>query len=199
MKKTLLLSFSIMFAVFLASAHLSKYLKFSAKFNNTEAGYQILNPKIAIAGSGKYKDWKLVIETFKMDARFLANEQVMEGVRDFSLSLKIDPLNSNGNKIETLILHAFQSSGCNTIEFTQTNLMILPMMKVVHMVGDLKAMKLVKSSPMNLIYVVDNERTITVKGKLFTRLSDFGISDPNIRLEALEDELTIYIEFTLKK
>jgi hypothetical protein len=164
-----------------------------------EVSYQILNPKAFIAGSGKLKNMKTVINSFDFSGKFVGRTGELGDITDFNFSLPVEQLIGNKEINGSTIEQALLSNGCKEIAFVQKNIMILPIMKKVYMGGDVKMTDDSYSFPMYLQYEIGDDQQIKVTGTQHIRLSQFGIKNPSIVAGAMEDEIVINIEFTLAK
>lgn len=162
-----------------------------------EGNYQIINAKAFIAGSGKLKHMKTVINTFDFSGQFVGRVGELGSVSNFSFSLPVNQLAADKEGVGSTIEKAISNKGCKEIMFVQKRLMILPIMKMIYMSGDVTMSDGSHSSPISLQYETDEDQNIKVKGTQRIRLSEFGIKSPNITSGASEDEIVINIEFTL--
>jgi hypothetical protein len=164
-----------------------------------KSDYLIIDPKITLTGSDGSKDWNAVLDSFNFTAKFITNEGELDNISDFQFTLPVNQIHIDQCKTGGLIKEAILNSNCREIIFSQKNLMILPIMKMVHIIGDIKMMNSIHSVPMQMQYVIDKDQNIKVVAKQFIRLSEFGIILPNVGVGTVEDEMTINIEFTLLK
>ncbi|MCY1536864.1 hypothetical protein D9M68_723360 [compost metagenome] len=85
------------------------------------------------------------------------------------------------------------------MQFVQKRVMILPTMRMVHIIGELKLINSTQIVPIQLQYTQETDQQLHFKGKQIIRLSEFGIKDNHIDAASRADEITINIEFTLTK
>ena len=77
--------------------------------------------------------------------------------------------------------------------------MILPIMKSIHLVGEIKIGNKTQQVPMHMQYLLNNDGSITVYGKQFVKLSEFGINVTNAKPADMAEEVTINIVLELVK
>ena len=100
--------------------------------------YQIVSSKVYIAGGGKTNNWKLPVDTPKFDGNFITDGEQLEDIRGFSFSFPIQNLNTANQLGAEVLKNSFQDKNCGEITFSKKNIMILPIMKSIHLVGEIK-------------------------------------------------------------
>lgn len=161
--------------------------------------YQIVTSKVYIAGGGKNNNWKLAVDNSKFDGNFITDGEQLEDIRGFSFSFPIQNLNTANQLGAEVLKNSFQDKNCGEITFSQKNIMILPIMKSIHLVGEIKIGNKTQQVPMHMQYLLNNDGSITVYGKQFVKLSEFGINVTNAKPADMAGEVTINIVLELVK
>ena len=161
--------------------------------------YQIVSSKIVIEGTGKINDWKMQVDNSKFEGNFISAENQLEDIQGFRFSFPIiqsQPSNQLGGEA---IMTSLLDKNCGEITFNQKSLMILPIMKMIHLVGEIKIGKDTHNVPMQMQYVLNEDGSMMLYGKQFIKLSEFGITLPNVKSTDREEEITINITIKLAK
>ncbi|MGF1923040.1 MAG: YceI family protein [Bacteroidia bacterium] len=167
--------------------------------DSTSNYYQIISSRVFIEGSGKINDWKLPIDTFNCKGNFIAKSGVLEDITDLQFTFPISKINTTSAQNAEELKTSFSNKNCSEISFSQKSLMILPIMKVVHLVGELKIGTDVHAVPMQMQYNVNADGSISLNAKQYLKLSEFGIKLANVKAGDVEEEVTINIALNLKK
>lgn len=161
--------------------------------------YQIVSSKIFIAGNGKINNWMLQVDSSKCEGNFITDGGELEDIGGLRFAFPVQQISSTNPYVAETLKSCFTGKDCNEITFTQKSLMILPIMKTVHMIGEIKIGKGAHNVPMQMQYIINQDQSITLYAKQFVKLSEFGISLPNIKPGDIEEEVTINIALNLKK
>lgn len=161
--------------------------------------YQIISSKVYIAGGGKTKNWKLAVDTSKFAGNFITDGEQLEDIKGFNFSFPIQNLNATNQQGAEILKSTFQDKNCGEITFSQKNIMILPMMKSIHLIGEIKIGNKIHQVPMQMQYLLNNDGSITVYGKQFVKLSEFDINIKKVKPAYMTEELTINIVLELAK
>jgi hypothetical protein len=161
--------------------------------------YQVQDQKITIAGSGKLKDWKPVVNGIDFSGQFLAHEGGVEDLSGFSFGLSLLESAQNTDKYGSIIHQAMNAKKSNEIVFQQDKMMILPIMKMIYLTGTVKLMDGSHLTSMALHYEVENNNRITVKGQQVIWLYELGVNPEDITAYHKDDQITINLEFNLVK
>ncbi|RZK42471.1 MAG: hypothetical protein EOO90_07630 [Pedobacter sp.] len=161
--------------------------------------YHIQSSKIFITGGSKANDWTLNIDTFACEGYFKANIDELEEIKGLHFRMPVSELRSSNVEAEKTIKSLLKNKNCEEISFTQKRRMILPIMKMVHVIGDFKMGNGIHSAPMQIQYTIDSEKSMTLVAKQFIKLSEFGIMLPNTKPGDDEEEITINISLKLVK
>lgn len=170
--------------------------KSSEPIGNT---YQIVSSKIVIEGTGKINDWKMQVDSSKFEGNFISAENQLEDIQGFRFSFPVNqsqPSNQLGGEI---IKSSLLDKNCGEITFNQKSLMILPIMQMIHLVGEIKIGKDTHNVPMQMQYILNEDGSMMLYGKQYIKLSEFDIALPNVKPTDREEEITINITIKLAK
>ncbi|MEJ5994407.1 hypothetical protein WG904_08255 [Pedobacter sp. Du54] len=161
--------------------------------------YQIISSKISIEGTGKFSQMKLNAGNCNVEGQFSTDSDLLEDIKDLRFSIPIDQINARTQQDAEMIKTLFKNKNCNEITFNQKSLMVLPIMKMVHMIGEIKIGNEKHAVPMQMQYLANEDGSITLYGRQFVKLSEFGIILPNTKPTDVEEEITINISIQLNK
>lgn len=161
--------------------------------------YQIVSSKFSITSAGKTNNLQLQIENSNCDGKFIAEDSQLEDISDLHFSFSTDQIIADNQPLAQALKLALKEKNCTEISFTQKKLMILPLMKMAHVLGEIKIGDGTHTVPMQMQYIVDEEGNITLYAKQYIRLSEFGIILPKAKSKDLEEEITINLTLKLAK
>lgn len=167
--------------------------------NESANSYKVASSKVYFEGIGKNIEWKLQAESTLFDAKFTTNGDQLEEITNMSFSIPIDQLHSTDPQIEESIKKLFKDSECTEVVFTQSKSMILPIMKMIHMVGELKAGSVKQIVPMQMQYTVNTDGSIDLIAKQFLSKSMLGTSLSNAKKGSVNEEVSLNFVLNLKK
>lgn len=161
--------------------------------------YQIVSSKIFIASNDKSSDWKLTVNTSKFEGNFIIDGEQLEDIKDFRFSFPLTNSKTENQEATKNLKTSVEHINCGEITFSQKKIMILPIMKSIHIVGEIKIGNHTYTVPMQMQYSTNEDGSMVVYGKQFIKQSDLGISAPIVKPEEFEEELTINITLKLAK
>ena len=161
--------------------------------------YQIVNSKFYFQGAGKNIDWKLQAKSSSFDANFTINGDQLEDITNMNFSIPVNQLYSTNPQIEESIEKLFKDSKCSEVVFTQTRSMILPTMKMIHLVGEITAGNVKQIVPIQMQYTVNADGSIDLIAKQFLNKSILGSSLAKVKKGNLNEEISLNFVLNLKK
>ena len=191
-------SFGKMLIIFLTTGMSLTFMSFTRTEPALDT-YKIVSSKIVMEGTGKISDWKMQVDSSKFDGSFITEGDQLEDIKGFHFSFALANCNSSNPLVEETIKSAILSKNCNEIIFNQKSLMILPIMKMIHLIGEMKIGKDSYSVSMQMQYLLNEDGSIIVSGKQHVALSEFGIRLANVKLTDANEEITINISLKLAK
>ncbi len=161
--------------------------------------YHIVSSKVYLAGGGKTNNWKLTVDTSKFNGNFITEGEQLEDISGFNFSFPLQNLNTTNQLGAEILKKSFHDKNYGEITFNQKDIMILPMMKSIHLVGEIKIRNKTQQVPMHMQYLLNDDGSITVYGKQFVKLSEFDINVKKAKPADMAEEVTINIVLELAK
>lgn len=165
----------------------------------SESNYTVVSSNVFIAGAGKANNWKLQVENTECGGKFVVNADGLQDISGLNFNFSVDQLSSTNQQNAESLKASLKDKNCGEITFSQKNIMILPIMRMVHIIGEFKIGDDVHAVPMQMQYEINNDGSISLNAKQFVKLSAFGIKLPNVKAGDLEEEVTINISLKLAK
>jgi hypothetical protein len=165
----------------------------------SENNKHVVDSKSSIDGSTKNNEWKLNISSDNCFGSFMMNDNELSTIKDLRFNFSVNQLQASNEQAAADLNKALKDKNVNEVQFTQNHIMILPIMKMAHVIGELKIGDQVHTVPMQMSYTVNEDGSISLNGKQFIKLSAFGIFLPNTKPGDREEEVTINIAINLEK
>lgn len=198
MKKSNLFAISRMGIICLfAVAVIGSYAAFTDVFKEEVYHSNLNESSVYLSGSSDAKEWKMKVNGFTCQARFVVENQELQEVVDLNFKLPVDLEKTENSELEAAVLEVFAFNNCNEISFDQRNQMVLPIMKMIHLVGNLNIAN--RSIPISLpmSYVVNNDQSISLKGSKSIKLNEYGLNVPTHLLSVVNVNHEVTIDFNL--
>lgn len=176
-------------------------ISFSVAFIATDDAnveYEVSNSSITISGTGS-QDWSLTSTSFPFNGRFDQDSEELNKVSDLQFEMPVSTLNSDNIESQELIRRVLNQSNCDKITFKQRHAMVLPLMKMVHVIGDLTLANGSQTVPLQMNFSLNGKDGLTLEGKYKFRLSDFGVRISAEDAGVINDEVEIDLVFQLEK
>jgi hypothetical protein len=163
--------------------------------------YYITKSKISFLGKTEKKDWQVETTAVDCSGMFTTKEGELESISGFCFKVPINQVIKAISQADSARCRALQKSNLTEITFVQRRIMILPIMKMVHIIYDVKALGYTSTIPIQLqvAYIQGTNGQILLKGKQVVLLSELGIRLEQVDGDAKIDEVTIEIDFTVAK
>jgi hypothetical protein len=170
-------------------------ISFASKADNKD---RVLKSNSA-KDNAKSNEWKLNIGSTNCNGNFIMNDSELSDIKGLSFNFSANQLEAANEKAAANLDASLKNKNVEEITFTQKHIMILPLMKMAHVLGELKIGDQIHTVPMQMSYVVNEDGSISLNGKQYIKLSAFGITLPNTKAGDREEEVTINIAIKLEK
>lgn len=179
-----------------AVAVIGSYVAFTDVFRDTYHS-DFNESKVYLSGISNAKEWKMKVNGFSSQANFVVENQELQEVVGLNFKLPIDLEKTEHSELEAAVLEVLVFNNCNEISFDQRNQMVLPIMKMIHLVGNLNIAN--RSIPVSLpmSYIVNSDQSISLKGTKSIKLNEYGINIPSHLLDVLKTNHEVVIDFNL--
>lgn len=166
------------------------------RITTTGQRYKVTEAKIAFLGKSD-SAWLAGVDYIPFRGEFEVEETGLSRVSDIEFSGNVDEIKSDDLQLQFYIRELFRANYCTELLFKQRRAMILPYLKKVHLIGELNLGKAKQVLPIQLNYVFNADRTITVSGKQEIRLAEFDFLIPAHLKNKMADRMDLQLTFTL--
>jgi hypothetical protein len=118
-------------------------------------------------------------------------------ITGFGFILPTNMLKSDNHQLESTVRDIFLKNNCNQLIFKQQFIMVLPIMKQIHVIGEMDMLNGKHSLPLRASYELNADQTLRIKGKQTINLSQHGIKIPAYLVEMIDDEVELEFDFLL--
>ena len=130
------------------------------------------------------------------EANIVFDQDQLIDISSFQFNVPIHQFRSNNQQFEATIQQLLNTNHSTQITFTQQKIMVLPIMKMIHLIGELNIANVNRRIGFRLSYSLNQDKSIYIKGKEVINLSDFGLNLPN-RINGAKNEVTIDLDFKM--
>lgn len=161
--------------------------------------YLVQNASINVVGSGKLKNWEPKLADVILEGKFIVKSQILDSISDLKIKVSVNPTLLKKSNISNSIKKVLVKNEIDQINFTEMNLMILPILKMAHLTMDVKMNDGSHYAPLVLNYKSDENLTINVTGKQTIWLYQLGVVPKDIKECHTTDKIVLDINFDLIK
>ena len=160
--------------------------------------FEVVESKVSISGTENSKRWKIEAKSITCFGRFEAKDQELLTIFGLSFTLPINNLRSDNHQLESTVHEIFRKNNFNELVFKQQFSMILPIMKKIHVIGQLSILNGTYTIPLDVDYELSNDQILRIKGKKIISLRQNGIKLPDYIVGIIDDEIELEIDFLLE-
>lgn len=160
--------------------------------------FEIVESKVSISGTGSLSKWKMEANEVNSHGNFETKNHELLTISELSFTLPVNQLKSDNHQVESLINEIFQKNNCSELIFKQQFSMILPIMKKIHVIGELNMLNGIHTLPLQVDYELSNEKMLRVKSKQTISLSEYGVKIPSYLVGIIDDQVELEIDFLLE-
>ncbi|MEJ5995035.1 YceI family protein [Pedobacter sp. Du54] len=158
-------------------------------FKSIDSHISLANPQ--------FFDTKMVANVFNCTATLIMEEGNLVDITKFQFNIPVEEFNSDNQVFQSEILGLFKTSNTNTVSFDQQKVMVLPVMKMIHIVGELNIGNVKRPVSFQLAYTISPDQSISIKGKQTIFLHEFGIILPADLQNESKDELILEVDIKM--
>lgn len=156
--------------------------------------YQIAHAKGTLSGSG-LQHWSLQAITNEVEGKLVVEDQQLSSIASLEFHIPIHQFHSAVPELGEMVQEMFSANHCTSLSFKQRQSMVLPQLKMAHVISTLSLGNSSNTVPFQFNAFFNPDQTITLKGKQSFRLSDFGIRIPDDKTNAINDSVSLNLEF----
>ncbi len=159
--------------------------------------YKTFNSSISITNASSAQIEKTEDNVINCHANFTLDEGKFIDVSDFSFDVPLNQFDDANQEVESAIQALFKANEVTQITFMQEKAMILPTMKMIHIIGVLNIADVERPIAFQFNYVINKDRSIAITGKQTINLTDFGIKIPNDLKGVVNNEISIKLNLNM--
>jgi len=162
-----------------------------------EVNYKSVDSKISLSTINNEDYSTIEASKFDCKATFIVENDQLLDISSFRFNIPATQLKYDNAALEATIQQLLKSRDDNAINFVQNHVMVLPTMKVVHLIGEINIGKISQHISFQLAYEFNENKELRLRGKQSIRLSDFGISIPQHMLGEIKNELNLSLDLRM--
>jgi len=159
--------------------------------------FQVTESTLMLSGASGQDKWSLQANSIASTGDFQTQENELLDISNLSFKLAVKQLKSTNHQQESILQDLFSKNGCSELTFKQSHVMILPILKRAHVIGNFSMLNGGYNIPLQLHYELNEGRSLRIWGKQVVSLSEFGIKIPSYENGRIDDEIELAIDFTL--
>ncbi|MFD0940240.1 YceI family protein [Pedobacter boryungensis] len=159
--------------------------------------FEVAESKITISGSGNTDKWKMEASSVNCSGDFEVSNHQLLTITDLGFAIPINVLKSNNHQLESTINDIFKKNNCDELKFKQTLSMVLPVMKKIHVIGEINMLNGKYILPLQVSYELNSDQTLRIQAKQTISLSQCGVNIPSYLAGTINDEVELEIDLLL--
>lgn len=160
--------------------------------------YKTLESRVIFRNIEESVPWRMVASAVSCDGSFEIDDHELVNLSGLSFKIPISQFKSDHHQIEAIIKELFKLSNCEEIAFNQKYGMVLPVMKKIHVIGEVNILNGIHTVPMQVDYELNTDNTLRIRGKQSFSLRQFGVKVPAHLTGMINDEIEFEIDFLLE-
>lgn len=166
------------------------------QISSSEGTHEVVYSKIALSDE-ENSSWNVETSDFPFSGDFKFEGRELLSFSAFEFNIPLQSLTSDNKSVEQCIHEFFKQYNCHEISYRQSRVMILPIMKKVHIIGDLKLASTCQVLPIQLDYILNPDQSIQFSGTQEIDLSAFDMIIPEHLSQTIKKKMEMHIHFTL--
>ncbi|RYE58132.1 MAG: hypothetical protein EOP48_04240 [Sphingobacteriales bacterium] len=159
--------------------------------------FEVSESRISISGSGHSNKWKMEANSVNCLGEFEISDHQLLTITGFGFTLPINRLKSDDHQLESTVNDVFRKNSCDQLVFKQKISMVLPIMKKIHVIGELDMLNGKNTLPLEVSYELNADQTLRIKCKQTINLSQYGVKVPAHLVGIINDEVELELDVLL--
>ena len=153
-----------------------------------------------LSGYANLNNWTLDSDNLNSAGSFMIKDGELDEINTFQFDVSTNSLKSEDASINSVLHTVLAKGGTQKISFRLTKEMVLPIMKMVHLVGDFTMAGVTRTVSLQMSYEMDQNNNIKLSGTNSISLSDFTDAATGEQLKALKcnDQLAFTLALNLQ-
>ncbi|RZK40979.1 MAG: hypothetical protein EOO90_12880 [Pedobacter sp.] len=159
------------------------------RFESINSSFSLLSPAFTSAES-------VTSNAVNANAEFTFDDGELSDISDFQFSVPLGMFKSSDVEAEQAVQKIFKTIDKEDLTFVQQRVMILPTMKMIHLVGEISIANIQKPISFQLAYLHENQ-VLKIKGKQTIRLNELGINIPSELRSIIKNEFDLQFDLRM--
>ncbi|SFH43701.1 hypothetical protein [Pedobacter insulae] len=181
----------------ISSIGIGLFLLSTIEIGRQQAKFEVLSSKFTLSGSSSGNKWVLAANSVASTGEFEFRDQELLNISELTFTIPIQQLKCSNHQQESMLQEILIQNNCTKLAFKQEHVMILPIMKMAHVIGGFSMFNGAYNIPMQLHYELNEDRSLRIWGKQVVSLSAFGFKIPAYEVGKIDDEMELEIDFVL--
>lgn len=156
--------------------------------------------KMNLSGYANLNNWSMDYKSLNSEGSFIVKGGELSEINALQFEIGTSMLEGENAAVDSALYNVIANGKSEKISFKLTRQMVLPMMKMVHLVGDFTIGGVTRPISLQMAYEVGADNSIRISGTNTILLSLFSTSETSSQLKALKcnNQLTFSLELNFK-
>lgn len=146
--------------------------------SDSTVSFKSIDSKVSLSSINMPGNSKVEAANFSCETAVVLDGDQVSDISDFSFTIPITQFRNEDDRIEVAFRQLLASKGANSISFKQTHVMVLPTMKMIHIIGEMSIANTSRPVAFQFSFDFNTNKELVLKGKQAIQLSDFGVIIP---------------------
>lgn len=156
--------------------------------------------KMELSGHANLNSWTMGYRNLNSEGSFMVKDGGLGEISALRFEIETSMLDGGNAAVDSVLYKVIANGGSQKISFKLTKQMVLPLMKMVHLVGDFTIGGVTRPISLQMAYSVDHNNNIRISGTNTILLSLFSTAETSNTLKALKcnNQLTFSLELNFQ-
>jgi len=137
------------------------------------------------------------VSKISCEANFSFEDGELMDISAFQFDIPTDQFNGNQQQMASAVENLFRANHVDNIRFVQEKVMVLPRMKMIHLIGTIKIGSVNQPIAFQFAYTINRDQSLSITGKQAINLNDFGIKIPTELKDVIKNEININLDLKM--
>ncbi len=156
-----------------------------------------VDSRISIISANADKDTKIETTAFNCDANFVVEDDKLIDISNFQFTIQVNQFKSENKQLELAVQNLVENNKVAEIKFVQERVMVLPTMKMIHLIGKITIANVNQSISFQLAYHINANNELLIEGKQSICLNELGIIIPLEMKHVVKNKLDIKLNLKM--
>ncbi|MEJ5995036.1 YceI family protein [Pedobacter sp. Du54] len=159
--------------------------------------YKTFDSSVAITNASSAQVQKTNSNIINCEANFTFDEGKVMDVSNFQFQVPFNQFDIANPNIESAIHTVFKLNQVTQVSFVQEKVMVLPTMKMIHVIGLLTMANVEHSLAFQFTYVINKDKSISINGEQTIDLAEFGLKIPDALKNVVDNSIKIKLNLKM--